>query len=51
MSAASTPHTKRSRVDKHICKLCGRDFASAEELSAHNKLEHSGNVHSPAGVA
>ncbi len=51
MFAASAPGTKTVKTNKDRCKLCGRDFASAEELSTHNRLEHSANAYSPAGVA
>jgi len=43
-------HTRVDKTGRYKCKLCCIDFNSAEELSTHNRLEHSGNVHSPAGI-
>jgi len=53
MCAASAPSsfTNRKRPSKYKCKVCGIDFNSTEELRAHVKLEHSADVHSPAGVS
>ena len=41
---------KSEKLGQHRCMLCGIDFGSAEELATHNRLEHSGDAHSPAGV-
>lgn len=50
MFAASPSHTRPEKIGQYRCKTCGLDFSSAEELATHNRLEHSGNVHYPAGV-
>jgi tRNA(Ile2) C34 agmatinyltransferase TiaS len=43
-SSAQTPKGYR-------CNICGRTFNSPEELSSHQKLEHSESGQPPAGVS
>jgi hypothetical protein len=47
---AASSHTRAEKIAQYRCKICGLNFVSAEELRTHNRLEHSGNVHYPAGV-
>jgi uncharacterized Zn-finger protein len=47
----ASPYTKAEEKHKHRCNACGIEFESAEQLSTHNRLEHSSNAHSPAGIA
>jgi len=47
---AAPPHTKNEKKQQHRCKLCWIDIDGAEQLRTHNRLEHSGDAHSPVGV-
>jgi hypothetical protein len=42
----SSPNPK-----EYHCSICGRTFGSAEELSSHQRMEHSQSSQPPAGIS
>jgi hypothetical protein len=48
--SASTPSTS-ANVKQHRCNICKIFFDNIDTLNAHNRMEHSENRHSPAGVS
>ena len=40
-----------SNPEEYRCTICGRTFGNAEELSSHNRMEHSQSSQPPAGVS
>jgi len=48
--SASGPSTS-ANVKQHRCNICKITFDTIETLDAHNRMEHSENRHSPAGVS
>ena len=48
--SASAPSTSKN-VKQHRCNTCNIIFDSVDTLNAHNRMEHSENRHSPAGVS
>jgi Zinc finger, C2H2 type len=49
MAAASNRRNPLSK--EYRCSICGRSFRSAEELSSHQRMEHSQSSQPPAGVS
>jgi hypothetical protein len=49
MSASANSTSKN--VKQHRCNICKITFDTIETLNAHNRMEHSENKHSPAGVS
>jgi hypothetical protein len=47
---ASANSTSKN-VKQHRCNICKITFDTVETLNAHNRMEHSENRHSPAGVS
>ncbi|MEO9294706.1 MAG: C2H2-type zinc finger protein [Nitrososphaera sp.] len=35
----------------HRCNICGRVFASADQLESHKKMDHGSDSSPPAGVS
>ena len=48
--SASGPSTS-TNVKQHRCNICKIIFDNIDMLNAHNRMEHSENRHSPAGVS
>jgi Zinc finger, C2H2 type len=40
-----------SNPKQYRCSMCGRIFSNAEELSSHQRMEHSQSSQPPAGVS
>jgi hypothetical protein len=38
-------------IEQHRCNICKIIFDDIDTLNAHNRMEHSENRHSPAGVS
>jgi hypothetical protein len=47
---ASAPSTSEN-VKHHRCSICNILYDNIETLNAHNRMEHSEDRHSPAGVS
>jgi hypothetical protein len=46
-----TATSYRANPKEYRCNKCGKTFASAEELSSHQRMEHSQSSQPPAGVS
>ncbi|HKU48626.1 MAG TPA: C2H2-type zinc finger protein [Nitrososphaera sp.] len=46
--AAATSSSRQPK--EHRCNLCGRVFASSQQLETHKKMDHGTTSSPPAGV-